>query len=978
MSDGAPSRLRILTRGQVVLLAALVIVGGAVVWFAVQEAVEQFYAEQQQVFRRDAQKFDATFRNHVTSILDVFANTDSFFVASKDVTPDELRRFVNTSRTQYQFQDVRSLYYLPPSSFQLSQTTGTSTHSVSQVQEYQVLYQQEQGDGLVADVLESDEFRHSVRVAANKDSVQALIPEGGQNHIYFVRPIHDSGRLEGYIGSSISLAAFREQNYVGQHFDYTIRARVLVDEESPEQVVSTSREKRGPSDTNNLLAVFGIDRWEEQTDFKLAGVDWTIEYTALPTAGGSFIVRIAPFVFLGVGIILIVALAGVVFLALTNQQRAQQKAKQMTSRLRRRNRILEISPDFIGSADLRGNVLYLNKAARQMLGISKEDVDECSVEDNHPAWALQKMQKEGFPTAQKEGMWRGETAILGPNGGEIPVDMILMAHYDDSGNTTYFSTIARDITKQKQTQQELELRNRAMEQSTDGVLITDPHQEDNPIVYANQAFYNLTGYSPDEVLGFNCRFLQGDDRDQQAIGRLREAIDNEESVDVTLRNYTKDGELFYNQLTVSPVYDDDGNLLNFVGVQHDITDTKQTQMELEEKLETIQQLREKAQEEEAKDEAILRSLGEGLMVTDEEGYLTFVNEAFSDLLWLGDSEVAGQKVSNVIRVANESDEAISFEHDVLLPVLSQEEERSVTDTYFFTSDHRETFPVKLTVSPIRHEGDVIGGVAVFRDITHERAVDKAKTEFVSLASHQLRTPLSTINWYTEMLLDGDAGELTDSQREFLQQVYESDQRMIALVNALLNVSRIELGTLAIQPEPTDIRELAKSVIQEVKQRIEEKNLDFRNDFADDLPEITVDPSLMRIVIQNLLTNAIKYTPAGNAFGINIHRVEAGQHIEGVDIEEDSALIVVWDHGYGIPPEAQDKVFTKMFRADNIKQRDATGTGLGLYIAKAVIESGGGRIWFSSTEGKGTTFFATVPLSGMQKKEGSKGLIISDY
>lgn len=274
----------------------------------------------------------------------------------------------------------------------------------------------------------------------------------------------------------------------------------------------------------------------------------------------------------------------------------------------------------------------------------------------------------------------------------------------------------------------------------------------------------------------------------------------------------------------------------------------------------------------------------------------------------------------------------------------------------------ERYFAQATITPILgKDGKVNFFVAIERDVSKEVQIDRAKTEFVSLASHQLRTPLSAINWYSEMLLAGDAGKLNETQEQYIKEVYAGNQRMVDLVNALLNISRIDLGTFAIDPEPTDFCKLAVSVLAEVQPMVKAKKMDVKNECEKDLPLVNADPKLVRIIFQNLLTNALKYTPEKGEVAVIVAK-------QGKDI-----LIKVTDNGYGIPEAQKNKIFTKLFRADNVREHDAEGTGLGLYMVKAIVEQSGGKIWFESEENKGTTFFVTLPLTGMKKKEGSKEL-----
>jgi signal transduction histidine kinase len=267
------------------------------------------------------------------------------------------------------------------------------------------------------------------------------------------------------------------------------------------------------------------------------------------------------------------------------------------------------------------------------------------------------------------------------------------------------------------------------------------------------------------------------------------------------------------------------------------------------------------------------------------------------------------------------------------------------------------------MAPVVLRGKIVGAVEVFRDITKEKEIDKAKTEFVSLASHQLRTPLSTVSWYSEMLLAGDAGEVTPDQKKYLEEIYRGNQRMVDLVNTLLDVSRIEMGTFMVEPKPTDIVKLAKSVIDEQKLQISEKKLKFSSSFGNYIPLVRVDPKLLRMVIQNLLSNAIKYSPDGG-------KIEVAIFME----DKKNVLLTVADAGYGIPKNQQDRIFTKLFRADNVIGKDTEGTGLGLYIAKSIVEQAKGKISFDSIENKGTTFYVTLPIGGVKKLNSTYGTL----
>lgn len=268
---------------------------------------------------------------------------------------------------------------------------------------------------------------------------------------------------------------------------------------------------------------------------------------------------------------------------------------------------------------------------------------------------------------------------------------------------------------------------------------------------------------------------------------------------------------------------------------------------------------------------------------------------------------------------------------------------------------------------------------VAQDVSKHRQLIKAKTDFVTLASHQLRTPLSIIKWYVDYLVCGDAGDLNEEQEKFLREVYRSNERLIELVNALLDVSRIDVGTFSIEPEPTDVIERCESALERFLPEIKEKEINLIKAY-DEFPPLKLDPRLAKIIFQNIISNAVKYTPQGGTIMISVKKTEK-------DI-----FIRVSDSGCGIPRSEQPKMFTKLFRGSNAKKIESIGTGLGLYIVRAIVEKSGGKIWFHSPSlelllgpdqkdseipldkrNKGTTMNITIPLKGMTEKAGTKKL-----
>lgn len=410
----------------------------------------------------------------------------------------------------------------------------------------------------------------------------------------------------------------------------------------------------------------------------------------------------------------------------------------------------------------------------------------------------------------------------------------------------------------------------------------------------------------------------------------------------------------------------------FTAVFQNITDQKQIEQDLENAniavrnvLEDLSVEKSEVEIARAKEEAILLSIGDGLISTDEKGNITFINKSAEKLLGLKNEEIMGKLLSETIDAVDEKKAPVPLQKRPVNMALSTGTTTTTTHTgptYYYVRKDKTKFPVAITVTPVKLEDKIIGVIEVFRDITREKEVDRAKSEFVSLASHQLRTPLSAIKWYSKMLLNEDVGKVTEKQKEYPEEIHSGNERMVSLVNALLSVSRIELGTFAVVPQKVNLVTVCKEVLEGVKEDIAHKGLNVKEEFKK-VPAIEADPNYIRIIFQNLITNTIKYTPEKGTITITISE------------NRTDLLISIKDTGCGIPEKAKKMIFTKLFRADNVVDKDPDGIGLGLYITKSIVEQAAkGKIWFESEENKGTTFFVSLPLTGMIKREGVKGLI----
>jgi signal transduction histidine kinase len=316
-------------------------------------------------------------------------------------------------------------------------------------------------------------------------------------------------------------------------------------------------------------------------------------------------------------------------------------------------------------------------------------------------------------------------------------------------------------------------------------------------------------------------------------------------------------------------------------------------------LEDVEEARANEEEEKNKTLAIINNFTDGLLVFDKENKLLFVNPMAEDLLKVEKKDIAGKSILGLSKIA------------VLRP-LTEVLEKKITESakIFFKKELKisNDLILKTSIVPVIREKEKIGTLVILHNISREKLVEKLKTEFVSLAAHQLRTPLSAIKWTIKMVLEEDLGPINKEQREFLEDAYESNERMINLINSLLDISRIEEGRYIFNSVLADIEEIAERVINACKKESQKRGIkiEFKKP-EKGLPKIMLDVEKMQIVIDNLLKNALKYTLKGGKVTISL---KSGKK----EIE-----FSIKDNGVGIPENQQKRIFTKFFRATNIKK-----------------------------------------------------------
>lgn len=595
--------------------------------------------------------------------------------------------------------------------------------------------------------------------------------------------------------------------------------------------------------------------------------------------------------------------------------------------------LLDNLPDHIYVKDLDGNFLLNNPAVLHALGASSDaEVLGRSDFDFHPpdlaaeyAADERRIMESGQPMLNKY------ERLIDGQGQEHWLATTKVPLRDKNGEIIGLVGINRDITEAKEISDALHraseenlLLAQAVEAASDGIVITDATAPDNPVIYVNPAFSRITGYEQSEIVGRNCRFLQGPETDHEALESVRAAIKEGRSVSTTLLNYRKDGAPFWNELAISPVFSAEGKLTHFVGIQTDSSERRQTARTLQ---------------------AVLDTVGEGIISANAQGEIVMVNPEVGRIFGYTPDELLGEPLT------------------ILMPQGYREAHRAGMSRYLNTSiphvlgkrlelegqrKEGSVFPLELYISETRFADQHLF-TASMRDITQRKEYDRMRDDFVSTVSHELRTPLASVMGWTETLLSERPGALNDNQKRFLGIVYESSERLNRLIEEILTVSRIQRGTLQLTQQEFSPRESMAGVREMLASVAEPRGiaLDYQEEWPRNV-RLTGDPGRIEQVLTNLIGNAIKFSPDNSVVTVHSSQEMGGWRVE------------VQDQGIGIPAEDVPRLFERFYRASNASQAQIQGTGLGLYVCKAIIEGHGGEIGLESEEGQGTRVWFTLP------------------
>ena len=342
------------------------------------------------------------------------------------------------------------------------------------------------------------------------------------------------------------------------------------------------------------------------------------------------------------------------------------------------------------------------------------------------------------------------------------------------------------------------------------------------------------------------------------------------------------------------------------------------------------------------------SITDGVLALNLEGRVIMTNPTAETQLGLKKEVIIGKRIDEVLSL-QEDQQKIPFES--LLPKGRLEEDTVLLrkENIQLVSSSQKKLYVSLTSSAIKEGLEVgLGAIITIHDTTKERELEEMRLDFVSMAAHELRTPLTSIKGYLSVFIKENASKFNAEQNTFLTRINNATNQLSSLTENLLNVSRIEKGTLTANLTPLDWAITAQQIVDQFQERAKENNLTLTFEKPQNIPQISADKVRITEVLSNLLANAVSYTPP------------KGQIVVQITNQGDQVVTNVKDTGRGIPKEAIPHLFTKFFRVFGALEEGSKGTGLGLYISKAIIDLHHGKIWVQSEPGEGSTFSFSIP------------------
>jgi len=660
--------------------------------------------------------------------------------------------------------------------------------------------------------------------------------------------------------------------------------------------------------------------------------NWT-RHTAMWLAGGA-------------GLLFTLGSLHVYLMLISTRRRAGNLAKEMSTALQytqsRNQAVMDTAPDAIIMTDGQGLVQWCNQATTSIFGRTLKDLVGRSISSILPALGEGSID-EWFATHGFSNRVIGfETMGSRNEGTAFPLAM--SASRVELHGELIQTFIMRDTTDAKWAEQELGLRERALASSADAVVIVSMTLPNQPVIYVNQSFERITGYEAHEMLGLNCKLLQGADTNQPAVDTMRQAIAQGRGCQVVVRNYRKDGTMFYNDVAISPVLSPDGVVTHYVGVQNDITDRIAAEQVLKLRTERLN--------------AVFELSPDGFVVLDKRGEVSIINPAFERMTGLQAVHLVGHSLEALEEALMARCKASEIDEDSVAAVIAGPAGES--DPGHVASRellHMHTPVARTLVRRVRRGGHDNEIVMYFRDITRELEVDRMKSEFLAMAAHELRTPMVSIFGFTELLLKRS---FSDERRlDMLGTIHKQASILINLVNELLDLARIEARRgkdfkRRLQP----IGPIIEQALDGLRVPSGRSQIKLHMEAAD--TEVSADTDKLGQAVLNVLSNAYKYSPAGGDVILRVLR----------DVDKGQLVIEVQDHGMGMSPEHLARVFERFFRAD--PSGNIPGTGLGMTLVKEIVSLHQGEVQVFSELGQGTRVRMALPVPVAPE---SRGVVI---
>ena len=594
--------------------------------------------------------------------------------------------------------------------------------------------------------------------------------------------------------------------------------------------------------------------------------------------------------------------------------------------------IVNAVPDAIIGTDAEGRITIASPAVQSVFGLAPGDLIGRALDSLLPgldaADAERRTLEQGlYIRSSGQHVARFETLATRHGGTAFPV-AVSLSRAEAEGEVRYACTV-RDLTEQRMAEEMLHLYSQALECTSNGVVISDLTLPGQPVFYANPAFYRITGYDPGDAIGRNCGFLQRGDTAQPQIDELRQAVRERRAVTVVLRNYRKDGTLFFNELAIAPVSTAGGEVRHYVGIVNDVTERERARLAIAERS--------------ARLNAVFDLSPDGFVVFDREGQLVYTNHAFLAMTgW--DDGVALQGLGLA-----EFDQRLGQLADPAAPYPAMS--TAGGDEGFETMDLLQLSQPRPRVLTrlVRHNAGGQGeSILYFRDVTHETEVDRMKSEFLTTAAHELRTPMVSVFGFTELLLNRPVPE--GKRRDVLQTIHRQASLLINMVNELLDLARIESRQgKDLRREPQPLGPLVEAVVRGLGGHDAARPVAVQLAHADHV--VVVDGEKLQRALSNVLSNAFKYSPAGGEVRLQtVAGTLDGMHAVGVRVS---------DQGIGMTPAQVARVFERFYRAD--PSGNIPGTGLGMSLVKEIMDLHGGRAEVDSEPGRGTTVTLWFPL-----------------